>query len=242
MDPKLVLWRQLGPKGISLEDEKAWPAQPFSLPLPSLALRETSSLGQLDAFFAIGEAWAQTVSLFLPPDPFVLDIGCGCGKLARFLCLNPNLRYKGVDLFLPAILWCRKAFGPLLGDRFQFDHFDGMSLVYNPDGKIKVSLYQLPCTDESVDMVVCASLFTHLLEPDCRHYLLEIRRVMKKGGKAIISIHTQPQFGELYSGDESRIDIARSSFIQLAAQAGLHLAQSLGNLYGQLALLFEVPV
>lgn len=132
----------------------------------------------MDAFFAIGEAWAHVVSHFLPNDPLVVDIGCGCGKFARFLYLNPTLRYVGIDLFLPGILWGRKAFASLAGDRFRFVHFDGHSAVYNPSGTVKPSEYQLPCDNTTADTVVCASLFTHLLEPDCMHYLREITRLL----------------------------------------------------------------
>jgi len=98
-----VLWRQAELSRFPLEDEPQWPSQPCALPLPNIKLREASSVAGIDAFLVIGEAWAQMVSHFLPPEPLLLDIGCGCGKLARFLYPNPNLRYVGVDLFLPGI-------------------------------------------------------------------------------------------------------------------------------------------
>src|SRR5438105_1717677 len=139
-----VLWRQFS-GNTPLDDEPKWPAQPFSLPIPNHVLREASSVSQMDAFLAIGEAWADLVTHFLPEDPLVLDIGCGCGKLARFLYLNPRLKYFGVDLFLPSIDWCRKAFETLGNNRFRFEHFDGYSAVYNPQGTVKPSEYSLPC-------------------------------------------------------------------------------------------------
>lgn len=106
---------------IPLEDEPMWPAQPFSIPIPNAILREASSIAQLDAFFAIGEAWAQLVSYFLSPGPVnLLDIGCGCGKQTRFFYLNPNINYIGIDIYLPAIEWCRRAFYQLGGKRFCF--------------------------------------------------------------------------------------------------------------------------
>jgi SAM-dependent methyltransferase len=239
MSESPVLWRQFSVSNVPLDDEPLWPAQPFSLPIPNLVLRESSSVAELDAFFAIGEAWADLVSHFLPESPVVLDVGCGCGKLARFLYLNPKLRYIGVDLFLPGIEWCRKAFQTLGGNRFRFEHFDGYSPVYNPEGSIKPGEYRLPLENRSIDTVVCASLFTHLLEPDSIHYLREIARVLKPGGRAITSIHTEPVAGTRISGDETRMDIQPEYFVELANETGLHELQTVGLVYGQLVLIFE---
>jgi SAM-dependent methyltransferase len=236
-----ILWQQFGAGSFPLENETAWPAQPHSIAIPNRAMREASSVGDLDSFFAIGEAWGHTVTRFLPADPLVMDIGCGCGKLARFLYLNPSLRYIGVDLFRPAIEWCQREFAQLAGDRFRFEHFDGVSTVYNPSGTVKATEYRLPALDKTVDAVVCASLFTHLLEPECKHYLSEISRVLRPAGCAIVSIHTQPPARQRFAGDARRIDIAESYFCELAEEAGLGLKQNLGLLYGQCALLLERP-
>jgi SAM-dependent methyltransferase len=172
------------------------------------------------------------VSRFLPDDPVVLDLGCGCGKLARFLHLNPKLRYIGVDIFQPGILWCRKAFAGSAG-RFRFEHFDGYSATYNPDGQLRVVDYALPTADGSVDVVVCSSLFTHLLEPDAVHYLAEIARVLKPGGQAFISVHNQPPAGEVWAGDEERIEVDEGYFLGLAKAAGLTGEERIGEVYGQ---------
>ena len=241
MSTSSVLWRRAVAEGVPFESEPAFPAQPYGLPIPNQVLRESSSVGNLDAFFAIGEAWALMVSHFLPDRPLVLDIGCGCGKLARFLSLNPGLRYVGVDVFRPAIDWCRKTFSALPGDRFRFEHFDGYSAVYNPGGKVSPTEYVLPCAAGSVDVTVCASLFTHLLLPDCMHYLAELSRVLKPHGRAIVSLHTQPAQGARFSGDETRIDIAPAYFSELAAEAGLAAKEEIGLIYGQDVYLFERP-
>jgi len=182
--------------------------QPFGS-LPKAVLRESSSVGDLDIFYAIAEAWSHMVMHFLPETPVVLDIGCSCGKLARFLYLNPRLRYVGTDIFLPAIQWCREAFAPLAGG------------------------------DGAFTAVVCASLFTRLLEPDCVHYLAEVSRLLGPRGRAIISIHTNPAKGQHFSGDEARIDIDQDYFVGLAEQAGLRLFEVLGRVYGQQVLVFE---
>lgn len=239
-DAGSVLWRKATPDSLHLFDEEDWPAQPDALPIPNIVLREASSVQGVDAFMAIGEAWAQMVSAYMPPAPRVLDIGCGCGKLARFFYLNPRLSYVGVDLYLPGILWGQRAFAPA-ADRFKFVHFDGHSEVYNPGGRVKASEYRLPVADGSIDMTVCASLFTHLFEADARHYLSEIARVTKPGGAAIISIHVTPAQGSAFSGDEARIDIDPDYFAQMCREAGMHVEKRIGVIYGQTAFLLRKP-
>src|SRR5437773_379720 len=91
MSDSPVSWQQYEPGSVPLHNEPALPPQPYSLPLPNAVLRAASSVSEIHVFFAIGEAWAQLVSHFLQENPLVLDIGCGCGKLARFLYMNPGL-------------------------------------------------------------------------------------------------------------------------------------------------------
>lgn len=238
MTSDAVMWRGFPLDRLPLMDEQDWPAQPHTLPIPNAVLREAAAVSDVAAFLAIGEAWSQMVSHYLPDAPAVLDLGCGCGKQARFLALNPALTYVGIDLFLPGILWCRRAFAPL-AERFRFEHFNGISEVYNPGGDIKASEYVFPLDDGSIDMTMCASLFTHLFEADARHYLSEIARVAKPGGRAIISIHIEPSWGTHYSGDEARIDIDEAYFVQMCEAAGLAVEERIGVIYGQTAYLLR---
>jgi len=225
-------WRGFDRATLHHFDAPELPLQPHGLAVPSYALRTEAGTGDLAMFLGIGEAWAQMVSRFLPEDPVVLDLGCGCGKLARFLHLNPRLSYVGVDIFLPGVLWCRKAFAGSAG-RFRFEHFDGYSATYNPDGQLAVTDYALPCADGSIDVVVCSSLFTHLLERDAIHYLAEIARVLKPGGQAFISIHVDVPPGQVWAGDEERIDVDEAHFLTLARAAGLAAEERIGEVYGQ---------
>jgi SAM-dependent methyltransferase len=213
-------------------DEPALPLQPGAIAVPNRALRAWAGTADLAAFLGIGEAWAQLIAQHSPAEPLVLDLGCGCGKLARYLHLNPRLRYVGVDLFEPAIAWCRRAFAGS-ADRFRFEHFDGYSATYNPTGRINASEYRLPVDDGAVDLVACGSLFTHLLEPDARHYLAELRRVLRPTGCALVSLHVEPAAGSVYSGDENRIDVDEAYWLMLAKDAGLRSADRIGLIYGQ---------
>ncbi len=162
MREKDIMWRSCDPPSFPVSDEEYLRGGSLSLPIPNAMLRESSATADLGYFYGIGEAWAHIVASFLPPRPSVLDIGCGCGKLARFLYLNPDLKYVGLDVFLPAIKWCQHAFADLAKDRFTFEHLDVYSELYNPTGKIKGNEVRLPADDNSIDVAIEASLFTHL--------------------------------------------------------------------------------
>lgn len=213
-------------------DEPALPLQPGGLAVPNRRLRASAGTADLAMFLGIGDAWAHIVGRLLPRAPAVLDLGCGCGKLARSLVLNPQLSYLGVDLFQPSILWCRRAFAEH-ADRFRFEHFDGRSPFFNPEGTVAVVDYRLPTEDSSIDLVVCGSLFTHLFEADARHYLAEIARVLKPGGAAILSLHVDAPAGATYAGTEARVDVDEAYFLSMCRDVGLRRHELVGLVYGQ---------
>jgi SAM-dependent methyltransferase len=213
-------------------DEPDLPVQPGGVAVPNRRLRASAGTADLAMFLGIGEAWAHLVSRFLPAEPAVLDLGCGCGKLARFLAFDPRLSYLGVDLFKPSILWCRRAFAGH-AERFRFEHFNGRSPFFNPGGDVAVTDYRLPTADGSIDLVVCGSLFTHLFEPDARHYLSEIARVLKPGGGAILSLHVDVPAGRTYAGTEARVDVDEAYFLSMCRDAGLSSQEVVGLVYGQ---------
>jgi SAM-dependent methyltransferase len=155
----------------------------------------------------------------------MLDVGCGCAKLARFLHLIPTIEsYVGFDVIPESIEWNIKAFAHVKDKRFRFVHADICTDFYNPNGTMNATDYRFPVADGAVNFVVAASLFTHLLEHECRHYLDEIVRSLGKGGQALISIHDEPTAGTKYSGTRRRIDIGRDYFIGMARERGLALS------------------
>jgi SAM-dependent methyltransferase len=212
--------------------EGQWRGQPYTLGLPSAELRGSSSTADLGIFLSIGEAWAQLALAFAPRRPLrVLDIGCGCGKVARFLYLNPQLEYLGLDVHMPAIEWCRDAFAKA-SDRFRFEHMDVYAPSYNESGGIDPDSVSLPVADASTDLIVAASLFTHLREKAFKRYMGETRRCLNSDGIAIVSIHTQPIRGRFWD-DIERIDIAADYFVEIVAGAGLRVVEPVGNMFGQ---------
>jgi SAM-dependent methyltransferase len=203
------------------DSTRIYPNTLARLPLPPESLM--FSVGSsAENFLAVGRIWAQVISAYTPDEATILDLGCGCGRVARFLIENQRVeRYIGFDVIRENIGWARQYLAPQWGGKCELYWFDVYSAEYNPSGALPANQLVIPCETGAADIVFAASLFTHLLEPDAIHYLQEIRRVLSPRGKAILSIHTQPRRGMLFSGSESRIDVEPSHFVQLAAQAGL---------------------
>lgn len=111
-----------------------------------------------------------------------LDIGCGIGRLASGLKRNQNVGvYAGFDVVRYGILWCRKT---IQDPRFHFEHADIQNSFYNPFGKVRPESYSFPYEDESFDLAVALSVFTHLPEASSRRYFTEAMRCLVPGGRA----------------------------------------------------------
>ena len=117
---------------------------------------------------------------------FVLDWGCGCGRIARKLLLQerPPRRYLGVDLHRGMVGWCREHLAPC-APGFEFAHQDVRNVGLNPQGGHDV--LPLPAGDGTVSLFVAVSVFTHVLEPAATFYLGELARVLRPGGVAVTS-------------------------------------------------------
>lgn len=124
----------------------------------------------------------------LQPSAAVLDVGCGSGRMALPLTgyLNREGRYAGFDVSAEAIAWCTENISGS-HPNFHFKVVDIHNGAYNPTGTYKSSDFRFPYPDESFDVVLLASLFTHMLPSDVEHYLHEIVRVLKPGGRSLIT-------------------------------------------------------
>lgn len=119
----------------------------------------------------------------LRPDEAVLDVGCGIGRmalpLAEYLTTG---RYEGFDIVRANAAWCRKAITPRC-PHFRFRHADIFNREYNPRGRVRGEEYRFPYPDESFDFAYLTSVFTHLLPNEVAHYLTELGRVLRPGGR-----------------------------------------------------------
>lgn len=124
----------------------------------------------------------------LEPDHAVLEPGCGSGRMAQPLTgyLSATGSYDGFDVMTEAVDTCVEAIGATHSN-FHFRHVDIQNPVYNPCGKLHSESFSFPYADESFDFVFLTSVFTHMLPPEVRHYMEEIRRVLRPTGSAFMT-------------------------------------------------------
>ena len=104
-------------------------------------------------------------------DDRFLDFGCGSGRVLRHMPRLADVDVIGTDLYADAITWCRR-FLPT-----------GTFI----DGQERPSL---PVEDNSVDVMLALSVLTHLDEELCRSWLADWKRMLKPGGLAFVTAHS----------------------------------------------------
>jgi SAM-dependent methyltransferase len=141
-------------------------------------------------FVSVGEAYVRYLIELggLKATDRVLDLGCGCGRIARPLTayLSHAGEYHGLDISFREIDWCRKNISSRF-PAFHFDLADVYNETYNPKGRSLATQLRLPYADAAFDFLFLGSVFTHMLPLDVAHYFAEIRRVLKPGGRCLIT-------------------------------------------------------
>lgn len=161
-------------------------------------------------FRAIGEEYLRYfIDLGgLQPTDRVLDVGCGVGRMAVPLTryLDDRGEYHGIEIVRDAVTWCHKHISERF-PHFHFHHADVYNKSYHPRGTIQPFEYTFPFRDETFDFVFLTSVFTHMLPSDMKHYLSETVRVLKKGGRCLITYFLMNEESLLLMGEgTSRLD------------------------------------
>lgn len=99
----------------------------------------------------------------------LIDVGCGCGRLAIPLSKTHQGAYLGTDVVPDFVEFARET-------------------CKRPDWRFEaVDSLQIPAPDESADMVCFFSVLTHLLHEQSYLYLEEAKRVLKPNGRIVFS-------------------------------------------------------
>lgn len=149
-----------------------------NLPIPAAVLRYlVAHTEDLDWFLRLGKLGAQTLVDILARQgetldqfPKVLDFGCGCGRVLRYLKDSPKVELHGTDCNAKAIQWCQQ---------------------HLPFAKFSVNSLEPPLAypDGMFNLIYVFSIFTHLTESLQSRWLDELRRVMAPGGYLILTLH-----------------------------------------------------
>lgn len=129
----------------------------------------------------------------LREDTRILDYGCGLGRLAYVVApqIGESGSYLGVDIARSAIQFLDDAYRDAPNVRFahlplDVDHYV-KGLRGEPKGETAAEAVSIAAPDESFDLQVSLSVFTHMVEPEIVGTLREIRRTLAPGGTSVNS-------------------------------------------------------
>ncbi len=119
----------------------------------------------------------------LKTDASFLDIGCGCGRVARALTqyLDATATYEGFDAAKKPVEWAQRVITKKFPS-FHFRTLDTFNKRYNPSGKTGAGELMFPFEDDKFDFSFAGSVYTHMLPEEVTNFVRETARVLKREG------------------------------------------------------------
>ncbi|MEJ5268125.1 MAG: class I SAM-dependent methyltransferase [Bacteroidales bacterium] len=116
------------------------------------------------------------------PKTKVLEIGCGCGRISAPFTkfLEKPGRYTGFDILPSPIKWCKKNYSEY--EIFEFDYYPIKNDLYNPYGKISAAEFKFPYPENTFDLIISISVFTHMQKNETENYFSQIPKLLKTSG------------------------------------------------------------
>lgn len=148
-------------------------------PLPPWDIAYDAFAGLVPGFYvSLGTFHAKRISTYItkylnPQSALtVVDWGCGPARVLRRMpeTLGVQHQFIGLDYNDKTIAWGQAAFPEITFRKNELSP-------------------PLPLLDESVDVLYCISVFTHLSEELTKLYIADIYRVLKSGGILIATLH-----------------------------------------------------
>jgi SAM-dependent methyltransferase len=159
------------------------------LPLPPRRLMvRVAMTADADWFLRSGRAGYDAIAAHVPLAAArdVLDFGCGCGRVTRYFRGHDG-RVAGSDVSAPAIEWCRA--------NLSFGRFEVNGLAP-----------PLAFADSSFDLVYALSVFTHLTADLQLAWRDELRRVLRPGGRLLVTTHGRSYVPRLDEDERARFE------------------------------------
>ena len=121
------------------------------------------------AFRKIEDALMHTLKRSISDFSSILDWGCGCGRIARYLSSVEGPTYHGIDIDSDNIEWCRR--------HMEYGEY-GVIPLHPPT--------RMP--HERFDLILGISVFTHLREKEQIQWLGELKDLCKPGGVVAVTV------------------------------------------------------